>query len=155
VPLKSDGRKNTQHNRVYSERPYSGEEHQMNRPPTDAELVVWKQRFANLAKELVNVGLKQSPGMDPRGKLLVYLLKVVHADTAKDISAQQFEEFFSSIDRVRDLQELPALVQDIESLSPSFSAADLEILTDAGISAQEDSRLYTLATPGCGNLMPG
>jgi hypothetical protein len=120
----------------------------LNRLPTEVEMVVWRQKFIAFADELVKAGLKQSQEGTANRKMLVYLLKVTQANTAQEISAQQWEEFFNLIGQVRDSQELPALVQYIESLStppvpqgaPSFSAEDKVILNDAGISTQDDLR---------------
>ena len=113
----------------------------MFRPPT---------KFRELENELRKRGVRQQSR-----KLRGYLLSFARERSVQDVTAQQWQDFFHEIDRMRDLREFPALIQCMENLqelypaqsttpsqsTPSFSAKDLEFLHDAGISPEEDVRV--------------
>jgi hypothetical protein len=113
---------------------------------TDSELTVVREKFQTLVDDLVRAGLRGSPGIHAKKKVLVYALKRIGVDDVNITSNAQWEKFFRKTDDLRF--DFPGLARYIGSIpvspspqaSPSFSAADLEMLRDGGISAEEDSR---------------
>jgi hypothetical protein len=113
----------------------------------EAELNVVRDKFQTLINDLVRAGLRGSVGVPAKNKVLVYALKCIGTPDVSITSPAQWDKFFQRVEGLRF--DFSGLARYIESLSvpsappqatPGFSAADLVMLHDGGISAQEDTR---------------
>lgn len=126
----------------------------MSQKITDVELTAVKGKFQTLCDDLAKAGLKSSMGIPAQKKVLAYALKRIGCADVNAVSNIQWEKFFQQTDGLRF--DFPGLARHIGSLVPpakpaefaepdlpAFSASDMEMLHDAGISPLNDSR-----TPG-------
>lgn len=76
-------------------------------PPTEAELVTYREKFKKLGDDLSADGqLKASKGLPLNRKLLVFLLSITKAADAKVLTKAQWDNFFG---RVKTAMEEPTI----------------------------------------------
>ena len=73
--------------------------------PTEAELSEFRKKFAALGDELTTNGkLKASKGMPVNRKLVVFLLSITKAESAKVLTKSQWEDFFKRAEAAKALE---------------------------------------------------
>jgi len=73
--------------------------------PTEAELTVFRAKFAALGDELTANGkLKASKGLPVNRKLVVFLLSITKAESAKILTKSQWEDFFKRAEAAKALE---------------------------------------------------
>jgi len=121
----------------------------MNQKLTEPEPNIVREKLQTLTDDLMKAGLKNDKGIPAKKKVLVYARKRIGIDDAFAITAAQWGKFFKQVDGPRfDLvglaryfESLPAATAEpAQPVLPAFSAEDLQVLADAGISGRNDSR---------------
>ncbi len=73
---------------------------EVDRLPTEEELVQYRARFTSLSNDLSAHGkLTASKGLKLNTKLLVFFLSIAKADAAKNVSVSGWESFFQRVDK--------------------------------------------------------
>lgn len=73
----------------------------MTLPPSEEMLTDYRKRFRKLGDELAEGHLKSSKSLPVGRKLLVFLLNTTGAKDPKDITKQQWEDFFTRVDTAK------------------------------------------------------
>ena len=120
----------------------------MNMILTEVELTAVRGEFQTLVDDLGKAGLRSRRGVPATKMVLAYARRRIGVADAISVTKEQWERFFRQVDELRF--DFPGLARYIGSLSlppapvaeptPQFSAADISMLQDAGISAMADSR---------------
>ncbi len=88
------------HEEVKAERGDAWEGPEVDRLPTEEELVQYRARFTSLSNDLSAHGkLTASKGLKLNTKLLVFFLSIAKADAAKNVSVSGWESFFQRVDK--------------------------------------------------------